>query len=55
MVIVKFFKKGRFVTVCFDNGETIRIHYEVLCQIDLRLNQTITEDKKKEIDRKSVV
>ena len=49
MEIVKFYKKGRIVTVCLNNGEIFKIHYEVLCQIDLRLNQKISEEKKKEI------
>lgn len=49
MVIVKFLKKGRMVNVFFDNGESIKIHYEVLCQTDLRLEQTISEKGKKEI------
>ena len=49
MEIVKFYKKGRIVTVCFANGETIKIHYEVLCQTNLRLNQNISEIKLKEI------
>lgn len=49
MVIIKFYKKGRIVTVYFNNSEFIKIHYEVLCQVDLRLNQTITENRKKEI------